>query len=54
MFGGVFKFIFAIVVFIVIGIIANPVLAALGTNIVLPNWGVFLCSLCAAGGVVGS
>lgn len=51
---GTFKFVLAAVVFIVIGIVINPALAALFNGYQLGSVGVFLCSLLAAGLVIGS
>jgi hypothetical protein len=54
MIGGAFKFIFAIIVFFITMAMANPVLASLEADIVLPNWGLVACSLLMAGWVVKS
>ena len=54
MIGGTFKFILAILAFIVVGIAINPVLAALFNGFTLPTIGVFLCQLAGAGLVIGS
>ena len=54
MIGGVFKFVFAIIVFIVVGIAINPALGAIFNGYTLPALGVFLCQLGAAGLVIKS
>lgn len=52
MIGGVFKFVLAIVVFFVAGIIINPAVGALFNGFQLPTLAVFFCQLGCAGLVV--
>lgn len=54
MIGGVFKFVFAILAFVIVGIVINPALGALFNGFTLPPVGVFIASLAAAGLVIGS
>ena len=54
MVSGAFKFVFANVIFFIIGIVLNPALAALFNGFRLPGIGVFLCQLLGAGLVVAS
>jgi hypothetical protein len=52
MVGGAFKFILAVIVFFVVGVIANPVAAAMFNGASLPVMGVFLCQVLAAGFII--
>jgi len=52
MLSGTFKFVFAIIAFIIVGIAINPALSAVFNGFTLPVLGVFLCQLAAAGMVV--
>jgi hypothetical protein len=54
MVGGAFRFILAILAFIIMGIVVNPMLSSLFNGFTLPSLGVFLASLAAAGLVIGS
>jgi len=52
MVGGAFKFVLAIVIFFVLGIVLNPALAAIFNGFTLPSIGVLVCQLLGAGCVV--
>lgn len=52
MISGAFKFILAAIVFVIVGVIANPVAAAMFDGATLPTMGVFLCQVLAAGFII--
>jgi len=54
MIAGTFKFVLAVVMFFVVGIVVNPAIGSLFNGYQLPPLGVFLASLVAAGLVVGA
>ena len=54
MIGGAFKFIFAIVVFIVAGIAINPMLASVFNGFTLPPLGLIIAQALCAGMVVSA
>jgi hypothetical protein len=54
MIGGAFKFVLAVVVFIIAGIAINPMLAAVLNGFTLPPLGLFVAQIVCAGMVVAS
>ena len=52
MISGTFRFILAVITFIIIGVVINPVVSAIFNGTTLPPLGILICQILAAGFVV--